>query len=182
MSNKRKRKSSKKKENDNLKKIESVGGLDGDLSYIIRVVSIIVIVFCLFYGLTVLITKNGSTTTKKQNQVTDDAISYTEILLGRSFLMPEEEYLVLYYDKSNTELISSFSPAISTYRENKENDTLYTVDMSNKLNSSYISENSNSNPTDANELSINGPTLIRFSKGIVKDYIEGEEKILNYIK
>lgn len=177
-----KRRNGKSNKNENINKIESVNGFDGDVFHIIRVVAIILIVFCLFYGLTVLITKNGDTKTTKNTTAKDNSISYTDIMLGRSFSMPEEEYLVLYYDKSNSDLISAFSSAVSNYRGEENSYTLYTVDMSNEFNKKYESSESNRLPKDAQELAISGPTLIHFSKGIVVDYLEGKEAILEFIK
>ena len=53
--------------------------------------------------------------------------------------------------------------------------------MSSALNKSHAtSGESNHNPTNASELSINGPTLIVFSNHTIEDYLEGEEAITNY--
>lgn len=171
-----------RKDKNNIKKIETVGGLDGDLKHVIGVISIIIIIFCLFYGLTILLTRDGSSKQSNNSGSIESSISYTDIMLGRSFSMPEEEYLVLYYDKDDSELVSSFATAVSNYRSGENNYTLYTVDMSNSFNKAYISTDSNNNPTAADQLAINGPTLIHFSKGNVVNYIEGVDSILAYIK
>lgn len=172
----------KRNNKENLNKIESVGGLDGDLKHVVRVISIIIIIFCAFYGLTLLLTKNGDSSKKNTNSTsTNDSISYTDILLGRSFSMPEEEYLVLYYDKSDNDLISTFATVVSDYRNEKDNYILYTVDMSNSFNKSYVSSESNKNPEDASEMAINGPTLIHFSNGSIVKYIEGKDSILEFM-
>lgn len=158
--------------------IETVGEFDADYKKIILVVGIIVIVFCLFYFLTVYITGKDS---KKTNTSTASNISYTEIMAGRSFNMPEEEYLVLYYDRSNSDLLSSFSSNVSNYRSSDDHYTLYTVDMSNAVNKSYSADVSNWSPASASELAISGPTLIHFRNGSVVEYYEGEEDINHYL-
>ena len=45
-----------------------------------------------------------------------------------------------------------------------------------------INEKSNKNPTKASELAINGPTIIRFRDGNVREYIEGFDKVVDYLK
>ena len=164
---------------DHTKKIESVGEFDTDYKKIILVVSVIIIVFCLFYFLTVYIT--GRDTTSSTTTSSASTISYTEIMAGRSFAMPEEEYLVLYYDRSDTDLLTTYTSLVSNYRSADSHYTIYTVDMSNAMNQSYASETSNWSPSKADELAINGPTLIHFQNGVVVEYYEGDTDISNYL-
>ena len=174
------KKVNKKVQAENLKKIESMGDFDADYKRIILVAGTIIIIFCLFYFLTVYITGRDT----KKSTTTDSSssyISYTEILAGRSFSMPEKEYLVLYYDRSDTELLSTFSSVISNYRSDENHYALYTVDMSDAMNQGYANEKSNWNPTDISELAINGPTLIRFHNGKVEAYYEGSTDITDYL-
>ena len=165
---------------DNSKKIESVGEFNTDYKHIMMVAGTIVIIFCLFYFLTVYITGRDtkkSTTTSN----TTTYISYKEIMAGRSFSMPEAEYLVLYFDRSDTDLLSTFSSVISDYRSDENHYTLYTVDMSDAMNKGYAADKSNWNPKGISELTINGPTLIHFRDGAVAEYYEGSTDITNYL-
>ena len=159
--------------------IDSVGEFDGNFKRIFWVCIIIILVFCLFYFITVMIT--GKEKDNSKNVVTDSSISYTEIMAGRSFSMPENEYLVLYYDKSNSDYLTTYSTAVSSYRAKGENLTIYTVDMSGALNKGYVSEESNTSPQSVSDLKVSGPTLIHFKDGVVLQYLEGEENITNYL-
>lgn len=160
--------------------IDSVGEFDADYKRIILVSGIIIIIFCMFYFLTVYITgkdtKNTTTTTSNTSY-----ISYTEIMAGRSFSMPEEEYLVLYYDRSDSELLSTFSSLVADYRADEAHYALYTVNMGDALNQAYASDTSNWGPKDISELAIHGPTLIHFRNGSVVEYFEGTTDISNYL-
>ena len=152
------------------KVIESVGEFDADYKKVLLVAGIIIIVFAAFYFLTVFIT--GRSTTKTNTTTGETYISYSEIMAGRSFSMPENEYLVLYYDKSDSELLSTYSSIVSSYRSKEDHLTIYTVDMSDALNKTYISEEKNISPSNVSELKINGPTLIRFREGQVANFVE----------
>lgn len=170
---------SKKDRFDNLKKIEEVEGTGSDSLHIVRTVAIIVIIFCAFYFLTLFLT-NRDNSSSSTNTSKDTSISYSNIIAGRSFSMPEDEYLVLYYDFSDTTLTSSLNTMTNTYISKDSHLTVYYVDMSDALNKKYVSENSNTSPVSVSDLAINGPTVIHFVNGSVTEYIEGEEEIKNY--
>ena len=173
-----KKKDIQKENKINSQKIENIGGFDGDFNRVVLVVGIIVIVFCLFYFLTVFLTKQD-----KQNIVESDEtnISYTEVLAGRSFSLPEEEYLVLYYDFDDEEISSDLSSDVLTYKSGTDALTIYTSNMGSAFNQSYVSEESNISPKDAASLAINGPTLIHFKEGSVVEYLEGFDSIHEYL-
>ena len=54
--------------------------------------------------------------------------------------------------------------------------------MSKSENSKFASTTSNKKANNANELKINGKTLIKISNGKIKDYIEGSKNIEEYLK
>ena len=185
MSNKKTiRKTNKKKNKEaeiNAKKIEEVGEFNADFKHIFWVVGSIVLVLVLFYLLTLYLTGRGDTTTTNTSSG-EGTISYTDIMAGRSFSMPENEYLVVYYDRENTDVLTTLSLAVSSYRAKEDHLTIYTVDMSNSFNKGYVSEKSNSAVTTASELKINGPTLIHFKDGSVSQYVEGQDSIVSYLE
>ena len=168
------------------KKINNVSVTDSDIWSKVIIVCVIICVFCAFYFLTVFISKDDSSSTnsnssnKKTTETTN--ISYDEILLGRSFSMEDGEYLVLYYDKDKSDLSSEMSSALSTYNNKDSHLNVYTVDMSDALNSSFTSDEANHDATDASEMKISGPTLIKFNNNKIDDYIEGKEEITEYLK
>lgn len=174
-----KNKSKKVEKEDHEAKIESVGDFTFDLNHTVRVVSIILLIFCVFYFLTVFLANKDSNSSNNTTTVTN--ISYTNIVAGRSFAMPEEEYLVLYYDTSDEENSTTIASSASSYRAKEEHLALYTVDMNDAMNKGYAKEESNQNPSSVSELAINGPTIIRFVGGEVREYIEGKDNVVNYL-
>ncbi len=173
LSNNKKRKERLERERE---KIEEVGisfteGIWNKVFVAVGVVCFILV----FYLLTLYLTSKGDT---NYNVTPEEAVfSYTEILAGRSFSISDGEYLVVYY---NTQEDTSVDDAVHTYRNANKMD-LYSVDMNDPLNTKYKSEEANTNPTKASELKINGPTLIRFNGSTVEEYIEGAEKITDYL-
>ena len=178
--NNRRSRRKNKVDRENEKKIESVGDFNVEYKNIILLVGIILIIFAVFYFITVYVTNKDSNTYKRSKD-TEGVISYTEIMAGRSFDMPEAEYYILYYDRSNKELLNTFSSSVAAYRADKERTALYTVDMSNAMNKGFEKEDSNWNPTSVSELAIKGPTLIHFRDGAVIEYFEGETDIVSQL-
>lgn len=171
----------KKDINKEKKKIEKIEPTNSDgLWHGFIVVCAIIIFICLFYILAVHITnKNGETTKKKDKS--DVSISYSEIIVGRTLSMSDKEYLVVLYDKSNSDISQSINEYINKYNGKKKHLNVYSVDMSTGLNKKYNGDSSNTNPKKESEIVVNGPTLIKVKKGKVVDYIEGIDDISNYL-
>lgn len=97
-----------------------------------------------------------------------------EILAGQTFNRKDETYYVAFYEfNSDEDLESTIS--------NIENQKIYKVDLSNKMNQSIISDTSNKKATTIDELQINGPTLIKITNEKITDYIEGYDNITTYL-
>lgn len=166
------------------KKIDTIDSdLDsGILSKVYIIVGVLVFI-CLFYSLTLYITGKNKTANKTaDNNDTEEVFSYSDIMVGRSFSISDGEYYVIYYDKSDEEVSSKCSSAVSNYSAKEDSLDIYTVDMSNGLNKKYSGDESNTSPTNASEIVINGPTLIKFDGNEVVDYIEGVENITSNLE
>lgn len=97
-----------------------------------------------------------------------------EILAGQTFNRKDETYYVAFYEfNSDEDLESTIS--------NIENQKIYKVDLSNKMNQSIINDTSNKKATTIDELQINGPTLIKITNEKITDYIEGYDNITTYL-
>lgn len=176
---------SKKKIQDEKKKIEQVySGFDSNVWHYITVISIVVIFICLFYLLTLYITsKNGNNDSKKDDtEATVSEISYSDIMVGRSFSISDGEYYVMYYDKTDDSINSSLTSVVSDYKSREEHLDIYSVNMGDGLNKKYAKDESNHNPSNASEIAISGPTLIKFSDGEVVGYVEGIDEITDYLQ
>ena len=173
-------KGNKNTKKQNLKKIESVGGFDGDIKGKIIAVICILCFFGAFYLLTLYITNKN--TNKKKEDKEEVTISNENIIVGRSLSMSDEDYYVIFYDKGDEEISSTYSEIVSHQKYSGDGKKIYVVDMSSGFNKKFLTtEESNKTPTTASDFKINGPTLILVSNHSVQDYIEGEESIKDYL-
>lgn len=182
MSNNSKKNNVKKKNLEKeKKKIDNISTeSSGSIYKVFVLVCVIIIFLCVFYILAVHITNDkGETTSKKKSE--EVSIVYDEIILGRVLSMKDKDYLVILYDKSNSDLNQDISDSVSKYKENNKKAKIYYVDMSEGLNKSYVGDSSNTNPKKASDIVINGPTLIRVKNEKVVDYIESVDSIKEYL-
>ncbi len=167
----------RRKKREEARKIENIpSGLNINAKSIVRALVFLVIFIFIFYLLSLRVVN------KKNSKVnTNVEFNYSDIMLGESFNRKEKEYLVLFYDRSSGEVYSNISSDLEKYNKSDNALTIYTVDMSNGVNSRYASSESNTNPKEASDLKINGPTLIKFTNNKVKEYVEGTDNINNFL-
>ena len=150
-----------------------------DMKSIIKVAVGVLVVFLLFSLLTFYIT-NKNTVKEDDTETTDSGFNYNSIVIGRSFSMKDEDYLVIYYDGSDEDISSTYSSLVSSYRA-KDAYPIYYVNMGDALNKTKAAESGNSSATSIDELAIAGPTLIHFSNGKIIEYIDSEDSIKSYL-
>ena len=136
----------------------------------------VVLLFGLMYFLTTRILSKEVTKKRKQSEVTESTIQYEKILAGESFTMEQEEYYVVYYDSTDTNLSST----IATYQADKKDIKLYSVDLNDGMNKKYITD-SDINTSSIENLKVKNPTLIHFKNKEVVDTITDENEIKDYL-
>ena len=168
--------------NKTLNKVETELSEDVSLKSRLIVVVGVLAFIGLFYLLAIHITNKNSVIDYDEPSESSGSSDYSEILFGTTFNRSESEYLVVFYDKSDEETSSSLSTSVLDYVAKDDNLTTYTVDMSNMYNRDYnTTEETNKAPSNVDELRINGPTIIKISKGNVVEYIEGLEAVKDYL-
>ena len=90
------------------------------------------------------------------------------------FNQEESDYIVIFYD------ISKFNKQMKNIVQSYS-DKLYVVDLGDTLNSYFIRNNLNSNPSNINELSVNGPVIFKINNKKVLSTIVGENNILEFL-
>ncbi len=166
------KKGKKKKVNNNRnKKIEKTS-LDTNYKSSIIVIVVILAVLALFYLLTIVILN------KKEFIVNNNAsIQYSKILAGESFSQEDRDYLVFYFDMSKN---PEYADLVSKYREKEKKLPIYTVNLAEGLNKSFVSDSDNILVTKPENLRIKDSLIIRFKDNEVSDYTTSSfEEFLN---
>lgn len=173
-------KKSIKKETKTVQKNLPEYGLSSEVKNFIIVSISVLLFFGLFYFITMVIL--GGNNSSKNGETADVEVQHKEILVGTSFSVKDSQYYVLYYEAEDDDISYDMASLISKYRSANQNIPLYTVDMSNALNSSFKSDEANRLASKASELKIAGPTLINFVDGKIDKYVEGIDNIKEILK
>lgn len=105
-------------------------------------------------------------------------LDYEYINIGTVFNRSDKTYYVLFDDYSNN---ISYNKYVDEVISTKLSDPVYKVDMSKNMNSKYKSDEPNREASKADELKINGITLIKINNGKIDMYLTGNEEIEEYI-
>ncbi len=158
------------------KKLKSINYESNDTkeikSLIIITIVVITIAVGLFFLTDYLNNKKTSSNTK---------IDYDICIVGNMFNRPYDEYYVFLYSSTDKNA-STYKGLITSYKDTDNALKVYYVDMNDKLNAAFLSEDSNKKPTDANEVKIKESALILIKDGKVEKYYESLEDYKNALK
>ena len=164
-----------RKQNRNKKYNYGNNKFDLEAKKIIIMAIVVLAVLGLFYLLTLaIVNKKPTISTEDSSETT---IQYSEILAGSSFSQKKDSYLVVFYDTSSED--SDMNSIVASYSGEL---TLYTVDLADSLNKSvYSTEGSNPSATQASELKVTDPTVIKFTNNAIEEYIETYDSVKEYL-
>ena len=111
---------------------------------------------------------------KKKHTLTDADFDYSYATVGTMFNRPYEEYYVFLYDSTDTNA-SSYESLVSKYDAKEDSIKIYTVDLSENLDKKYLASESNTKPSNPNEVKIKESALILIKNGKVEKYYENVE-------
>lgn len=151
-----------------------------DYKKVVTFVIILVIMALLFGGLYYF---NAKFVTKDEFQNKEDETTTTVkldtslILADDIFNIKDDNYLVMLYDASDETSAFLYENAVTGYKGDL---SVYKVDLSSAMNKSHYNKDGveNTNPNNANELSVTRNTLIEIKKGKVVNYITDRDSII----
>lgn len=150
-------------------------------TFFIVLVIVIALLGLLFYFNGKVITKDilkEQSTTQTTEPTFDDDL----ILADDVFNKKDKEYMVLIYDSGNKEDGMLYDGLFNGYSGKS---VLYGVDLKNKMNKSHYNENLENEitkPKNAQELVVSGPRLLTIKDGVVIEYINDANTIVEKLK
>lgn len=156
----------------------SIISTDNEMLKLIILIIVVALVFAIFYVITLFVTKKDNDTAEVgTDESTEATIQYQKILAGNILSQSSSEYYVLVYfnDNNYVDLYKNYLTYYSTKVENAL--PYYFVDMDEVFNSSFISDNSNLNVSNAKDLKFSQTALLRIKNNTVVSSYEGNEQI-----
>ena len=156
-------------------KVETVSATD-ELRKLSTILIVIVGVICVFYIITVIVTKNNQ---NLQYQLSDNIsqISYTDILAS-DILKKDVTYYVLVKEKDEP-YISLYETYISSYIAKEDYLNVYYVDLNDALNQNYKAVESN---FDISNLKFKDTTLLKIANGSIESVYNNNNSINQHLK
>lgn len=146
------------------KKLKSINYESEDTKEIKNLIFIIIGITIIALGLYFL-------TARKLNKTTAAEFDYNTCTVGMMFNRPYEEYYVFLYSSVDNNA-STYKNLVNTYSKKEDAKKIYTVDLNSNLDNKYISETSNTNPTNPSEVKIKDSALVLIKDGKVSAYYE----------
>ena len=157
-----------KREGKSLQKEEVVE--KNQIKQLISITIVLVIIIGLIYLISALFVTKELDWFDKNDDTTIPTLATNTILASEIFKQSEEEYYVYFYDykDEDTDISSHITSKLSSSK-------VYKVDTSNGLNNKYVSEESNKQAKNLDELKVKAPTLIKINGEKISAYYEGDE-------
>lgn len=168
-----------KKLNNSKKNINtnSMVSTDNEMSKLILLILIVAVVFVAFYVVTLFVTKNEEKQETQTEENYEATIQYEKILAGNILSKENSEYYVLVY-YGNDKYVDLYKNYLTYYEATVEGAVpFYYVDMDDVFNSSFISDKSKLNVSDAKDFKFKETTLLRIQNGKVISTYEGKDNI-----
>ncbi len=166
--------------NQRRKTKEQVDNYSESTRSILITLGVVLVVFLLFYLMTVLInnSKRGLNTKEPTKEPTN--IQYYEILGDDTFTMNKDEYYVLFYDFDGPSAV--YYDYLFNQYAGIEGNAIYKVNLNSGFNKKFLSEETNKYASNASELKVKEATLIKIENGKNVDYFEGtSQEIANIL-
>ena len=174
------KKSSGKKLTSRPEKIYYATSEQKDVKSFLGVILVVLVCVGIIYLATrMFVTKDLFNKDTKDQDTVQEAVTvnYDIAIVGNMLEKPEKDYYVIIYDTTG-KYMADMSYMISTYNYKENHLHVYTVDLSNKLNSDYYNpENENVKATSVEDFKFGDITLIKVSNGKVNKYITDYTKM-----
>jgi len=147
------------------------------------IIFIIVLLFVVgIYFFTVFVNKDNETKSDETNTTEEVQIDSTKVIVGTMLQKSDDDYYVILY-KSDDAKASEYASLASVYKTGKNALPIYTVDLSDGLNSKfYDKEHTNYSSDNVNDLRFGDITLLRVKDNKIVKSIDSIDSIKKELK
>lgn len=145
------------------------------IKFIIIIVVVVSLVVGIYFFTKKFVTKDEE---KKETQEITGTVNYNVTIIGELLNRPYNEYYAIIYDSTSNDA-GKYQGIYSKFTTGEKSTTkMYYVDLSNKLNKDYYSEEeTNPKAKSIKELKLGDFTLIKVKDGKIIKYLEDEEEV-----
>ena len=145
-------------------------------NFIIIFIIVILLVVGLYF-LTVFINKDNDPKNEETNTSEEVKIDNSKVIVGTMLQKGDKDYYVILY-KGDDEKANEYAALESKYKTNKDSLPVYTVDLSDGMNSKYYDkEHVNLTASDINDLKFGDITVLEVKDGKIYKSFNSVDKI-----
>ena len=146
-------------------------------NFIIVFVIVLILVVGLYFFTTFLNKNNEPAKTEETNTATETNIDQSKMIVGTILQKSEKDYYVILF-KSDDDKAYEYQTMVSKYRSNKDPLVVYTVDLSEGINSKYYDKsNINLSANNVADLRFGDITLLEVKENKIVKSFDSLEKI-----
>ena len=149
---------------------------DSEISKLIKIVLIVTAIMVVFYGITILVTKNKKTSSVNPETKNEKAvIQYDDIMIGTMLTKNYASYYVLIEEKNDTR-ISEYQNYMKLISAKSSAAKIFTANLTDSFNKKYLAKEAN-NSSDINEFRVSGTTLVEVKDGNITNVYSSYDEI-----
>lgn len=177
MANKRNATKLKNKKNINRGYVDTTS-TTSELKKLLLIVISILLIFgvCYFIIEFALDNKEDSNISESSNNNEETTIQYDKIILSQLLDRKSDDYYV-FASKSDDDNLPDYENSIYSYTSSEDSIKIYDVDLDSPFNKKYISNTSNYDIENINELKIKGTTLFHIKNNKITNIYDNKESI-----
>ena len=147
------------------------------------IIFVIVLLFIVgIYFFTAFVNKDNDAKTEETNTSTEVEIDTSKVIVGTMLQKSDKDYYVILY-KSDDNKASEYMSLASRYKSSKGALPIYTVDLSDGMNSKYYDkDNTNLSAENINDLRFGDITLLEVKDNKIAKSFNSVEKIKKEFK
>ena len=167
----------------NNKKTEniSISNDKNEFKRLLKIILIVSAIFIVFYGITILVTKQEKNTIKNENKTSEKAqIQYDNIMIG-TMLNHGGEYYVL-IENSDDIRLTEYNSLIENIKNVEDSTTIYKANLTDSFNKPYIGKEEKYYVNDISEFKVKETTLVKIKDGKIEAAFDNYNAIKNKLK
>lgn len=154
---------------------------DSEITKLIKIVLIVTAIMVVFYGITLLVTKNKSADSLDEKKASEKAvIQYDDIMIGTMLNKDQDRYYVLIKEDGDNRVVE-YETLMKFVASKTDAPKIYTANLTDSFNKKYLAKEANES-NDMEEFRVSGTTLVEINDGEIANMYSGHESIAEELK
>lgn len=149
---------------------------DSEITKLVKIVLIVTAIMVIFYGITLLVTKNRSSNSSSENSHNEKAvIQYDDIMIGTMLNKNDDWYYVLIKEDEDNRM-AEYETLMKLIASKEDAPKIYTANLTDSFNKKYLAKEANES-SDMSEFRVTGTTLVEIKDGQIANIYSNHDDI-----